>query len=98
MKSIGKRCMYLTIRAASAEEDVTALAARLGAALQRFPPELQAARRRQLHFVTQPLPAMRPHNWLPAVLAQWRSPRKTLLVEAVPGESFLAVLSMEGAP
>lgn len=63
---------------------MTGLAARMGAALQAFPPELQGVRRRQLHFETQPVPAMR--NWLPALLAQWRSPRKTLRVETTAGE------------
>jgi len=63
---------------------VTGLATRMGAALQAFPPELQGVRRRQLHFETQPVPAMR--NWLPALLAQWRSPRKTLRVETTAGE------------
>lgn len=61
------------------------LAARLGEALQGFPEELRAIRRRQLRFATAPLPSLRGSSWLPQLLEQWRSPRRILSLETTTG-------------
>lgn len=65
------------------------LAERIGKALQGFPEELRAVRRRQLHFATAPLPSLQGDSWLPRLLDSWRSPRRVLRVQTSEGVTVL---------
>ena len=84
--------------AAAAREDMLGLSERLGRALQGLPEELHAVRRRQLHFVTSPLPALRGTSWLPRLLGSWRSPRKILHVQTSEGVAPLRTLPRGDEP
>ena len=80
--------------AAAAWEDMLGLAERLGKVLQGLPEELRTVRRRQLHFATSPLRALRGTSWLPGMLGSWRSPRKILHVQTSGGAAFLPHLAL----
>jgi hypothetical protein len=75
--------------AAAAREDMLGLAERLGRVLQGLPEELRRVRRRQLHFATSSLPALRGSSWLPRLLGSWRSPRRILHVQTTEGAAIV---------